>query len=221
MALVGNRSVLLKSPGRNLAGTIACTDRSNWSTMGQMRNADFSPLAGIPSGHLAGSSWKLPQKPGAMSSINFATLALDGSGSGALGFPIVGSAFLLIDFAAAAGQLISSGSGSAAMSINATGNVLALLNAAGTATLGITTTGAATALGYAAGSATYTVTASMTAYARGAMVGSTVDNSVLTIDAIAAGVLAAALTTPIAANVRRVNSVAVNGTGAPGNEWGP
>ena len=38
---------------------------------------------------------------------------------------------------------------------------------------------------------------------------------------IPAAVLAAAVTTPIHANIQKVNDVIVNGTGATGDEWGP
>ena len=38
---------------------------------------------------------------------------------------------------------------------------------------------------------------------------------------IAAAVLAAASVTPIAANMEKINGVAVGGTGVTGDEWGP
>jgi hypothetical protein len=38
---------------------------------------------------------------------------------------------------------------------------------------------------------------------------------------IASAVIAAATTTPIAANIKKVNDIAVNGVGTSGNPWGP
>lgn len=73
MALIGNRSVLLKSPGRFLSGTVASIERSNFSRPGQIANRfqSMSPVfAGLPSGHLAPSSWSLPRTAGALSARN-------------------------------------------------------------------------------------------------------------------------------------------------------
>lgn len=55
----------------------------------------------------------------------------------------------------------------------------------------------------------------------GQMTGTTVESTVVTNASIAAAVLAAAASTPIAANVKQVNDVTVTGTGATGDEWGP
>lgn len=71
MALIGNRSVLLKSPGRFLSGTIASSERSNFSTQGQLASR-FQALdrlsAGLPEGALSPASWSLPRVAGGMSS---------------------------------------------------------------------------------------------------------------------------------------------------------
>ncbi len=71
MALIGNRSVLLKSPGRFLSGTIASAERSNFSRPGQTANR-FQALnrlsAGLPEGALSPASWSLPRTAGGMSS---------------------------------------------------------------------------------------------------------------------------------------------------------
>ena len=58
MALIGNRSVLHKSPGRFLAGTIASGERSNFSKGGMVASrfqAMSRILGGIPTGHLSPS----------------------------------------------------------------------------------------------------------------------------------------------------------------------
>lgn len=71
------------------------------------------------------------------------------------------------------------------------------------------------------GTATMSFSGSLQPYAIGRMEGSTVDNSVLTVDTITAALIAAAMATPIHANIKRVNDVPVTGDGQPGTEWGP
>lgn len=69
MALIGNRSVLLKSPGRFLSGTVASIERSNFRPL-RNRFEQMSRLSGIPSGHLSPSAWVLPQTAGGMAARN-------------------------------------------------------------------------------------------------------------------------------------------------------
>ena len=267
--LIGNRSVLHKSPGRFLAGTVASTDQAGWRKPGMMRSAAYPALAGIPNGYYAGA-WFLPMKAGALSSAYNARIALTPAGlavggvtspgsagltftPAATAWPLddsvqvgAGSASITFTVADAAGQLISSGVGSASMTFSTNTPLLtASLAAVGAATFtlsaGAELGAEASAVGSAAmafsmaatilptndaspartAAASFAITGSLVPYAIGSMVGSTVDASVLTVDAIAAGVLAAALTAPIAANVRKVNDTTVQGTGATGDEWGP
>ncbi len=76
MALIGNRSVLLKSPGRFLSGTVASIQRNNFRPLRNVYETT-DRLSGIPDGHLSPSSWFLPQVAGGMSSRNM----IVGSGS--------------------------------------------------------------------------------------------------------------------------------------------
>ena len=69
MALIGNRSVLLKSPGRFLSGTVASIERNNFRPLRNIYETT-DRLSGIPDGHLSPSSWFLPQVAGGMSSRN-------------------------------------------------------------------------------------------------------------------------------------------------------
>lgn len=182
--------------------------------------------------------------PGA-SAISFVTAAtvwpLDdsvqvGAGSAAISFAV----------ADAAGQLISSGSGTAAITF-ATNTPLmtASLSGIGSASFSIQNSAEiradAAAIGQAQlsfsmaatilpvsdtppareASASFAISGALIPYAVGNMTGSTIDASILTVDAIAAAVLAAALTTPINADIRKVNAVTVTGDGHTGSEWGP
>ena len=187
--LIGNRSVLHKSPGRFLSGTVASIDRSAFNKPGMMRGAHFSLLAGVPNGHLAPSAWVLPRNGGAMSSVNFAGISVSAAGTGVLGMPGEGTASFTISFADAAGQLIVSGSGSAAMSISTNTPLLtASVSGTGSASFTIGATGLLGAEANLTGSASFTISGTLAPYAIGNMVGSTVDTSVLTPDTIAAGV---------------------------------
>lgn len=219
MALIGNRSVVLKSPGRFLSGLIACFDRPNFG--GSARRGAFDALAGIPSGYYQGA-WFLPKTAGAMSSVNNASVSVGASGLAYGGVSVPASSSITFTVSDADGQLISSGSGSASMAFTAEGLATASLNGIGSASFTLATN--APLLGAEAnlqGAASFAFSGTLQPYAIGQMSGSTVDSSTLTIDAIAAGVLAAALTTPIRSNVKQVNDVDVNGTGATGDEWGP
>lgn len=220
--LVGNRSVLHKSPGRFLSGTVASIDRSAFSKPGMMRGAHFSLLAGVPNGHLVPSAWLLPRKGGAMSSAGFAVAALGASGAGVLGMPGVGAASFSLSFATAAGQLIVSGAGTAGLVLSSNTPLLtASLAAVGAAAFTLGANGTLGALAGGSGSAALAISGALVPYAIGSMQGSTVDSTTLTADAIAARVLAAAAAAPIAADVRRVNTYPVNGDGQTGSEWGP
>ena len=74
-------------------------------------------LAAVPNGNLAPSAWILPRKGGGMSA-RLSQLTLTATASGVMGFPISGTSSFTLDFAVADGQLISSGTGSATITID-------------------------------------------------------------------------------------------------------
>lgn len=189
MALVGNRSVINKSPGRFLAGTIASGNRNNFNQSGMLRGAfeNFSKLSAWPSGHLSPSAWMLPQKAGGMSSRNVAELDVIASGSGAMGVNGVGSADVLFT-ASATGSLIASGSGSSTVTFTASGNIVATLGVPGSATFSFTASGLMEAKGWALGSAAVAFSASATPRAVGSMVGSSLPAAQADAQVIAAAV---------------------------------
>lgn len=69
--LLGNRSVIHKSPRRCFSGTTLSGDRSNFGGNGALRDRFAGGLdalsGGIPCGHTSPSSWSLPQKDGGIS----------------------------------------------------------------------------------------------------------------------------------------------------------
>lgn len=189
MAMIGNRSVLHKSPMRYLAGTVASGDRSNFDKPGMQRNSYevFSDYAAIPNGHVQDSAWILPRKGGNMSSHNAARMTMDGLAAGAMGVNIVGYADMTFS-ANAVGQLIASAAGSASFSFDASGNLIATLGAQGSASFTVAAAGTAGAIAWMQGTATMEVTATLVRYAVGFMQGTTVDASQLSADQIAKAV---------------------------------
>jgi hypothetical protein len=195
VALIGNRSVLLKSPGRFLSGTVASIERNAFGTAGMLANRFqvFSRAGGgIPGGHLSPSSWSLPRTAGGMSSINSAEASISAQGTAYGGISTTGAASITFTVPDAAGQLISSGSGSATFTLTTNTPLLtAALVGSGSASFSITTnTPTLGALAGLVGSASWSISGTLTPYAIGNMVGSTVDSTVLTSDVIASAVWA-------------------------------
>lgn len=75
MGLLGNYSVLHKSPGRFLSGTIASGDRYNFSKSGMLRNRflgdhglGIAKFSAIPNGYVHKYSWSMAQISGGLAS---------------------------------------------------------------------------------------------------------------------------------------------------------
>ena len=189
MALIGNRSVLLKSPGRFLSGTVAAGERSNFNGRGKVNNSfqAFSRFAAMPNGHAAPSAWSLPRRAGYMSSVNFAGLTLTTTAAGSMGLPAEGSTS--ITFAAdATGQLIASGNGTASLTFAATGAAVATLTGIGSASMVFGASASIGAEASVSGAASFAFTAAVTPYAIGTMQGSTENAQALTPSAISSAV---------------------------------
>ena len=191
MALIGNRSVLHKSPGRFLSGTVASIERSNFNKPGMLANRFQSMsyvFGGLPTGHLAPSSWSLPRTGGAMSSRNEAVIDFAASGNAAQGINLSGSASIVFDVDGLAAA-IASASGSASIVFTVAGNAVAPLSAIGTAAILFTATGQLSAPASVAGTTTITFAGAAVTGAIGHMVAEPID-AALTPDVIAAAVWA-------------------------------
>jgi hypothetical protein len=98
-----------------------------------------SKLAGIPSGHLAPSSWVLPYKPGAMSSFTQCVVTVTpGALNLAAGRNISGDSTVTITVNPADGQLIVSAVGSTSITFNLAGDLAGALSASGNADITFT-----------------------------------------------------------------------------------
>jgi hypothetical protein len=193
-----------------ISGHVPALLESQWHQAAPMRNmfagaGITDSKASVPSGVRHPVAWVMARKNGGMSSRNNASFTLGGTGAGALGVPIDGTGGFNITFADAAGQLISSGTGSASMTFAATGNVLATLSTTGSASMTFgTNTPLLGALGWVTATGAFSVNGTMTSYGKGFMVGSTADTGSV-----------------INANIVSVNGYAVTGNGQTGSEWGP
>lgn len=163
-------------------------------------------IASIPNGARHPVAWVAAQKSGGMASRNVTELALTGFGVAYGGITTTGDTTIEISCANAAGELISSGSGSASMSFTFANALLtASLSGVGSASFTLlTNTPLLGAEASGLGSATFAINGTLTPYARGFMTGSTVDTS-----------------TVVNANIVSVNGYAVTGNGQTGSEWGP
>jgi hypothetical protein len=180
MALIGNYCVLCKSLGRSIGGTMVSGDRSNWNQTGGMRNwgkqsgLDWS-LTAIPKGHGAGGARLLPKTAGGMTSRREAVVSITGSGAGALGMGLQGTAYITLD-SSGIGGLIAGGVGTATISITGSGEIIATIGSPGTATISLGAVGNIGALGWIIGESQVKVDGSMESYAKGHMTGTTLES---------------------------------------------
>ena len=137
MGLKQNTSILAQLPLRQRGGGVAGI-RSMWGRT-DLRNQSAgqgipSELAGIPSGHLAPSSWVLPYKPGAMSSFTSCQVRVSTSTPTiAAGRNIDGGTTVTITVNPADGQLVVSAVGSTSITFTAAANLAGALSAQGAA----------------------------------------------------------------------------------------
>jgi hypothetical protein len=135
VGLKQNTTLLAQMPLRHLGGAVG-TLRPMWGRT-DLRNQSVgqgipSKLAGIPSGHLAPSSWTLPYKPGAMSSFtNLVVTLTPGTLNLAAGRNISGDTTVTVTVNPAAGQLIVSAVGSTSITFNLAANLAGALSASG------------------------------------------------------------------------------------------
>lgn len=176
MALVGNRSVLNKSPGRFLNRGVAIL-RSEFGKHGMMRNVyeRFDDKSAFPNGHLSPSAWVLPKARGGMSSINSSGLEVQSSGLAVGGITTAAATTLSVGTNSPVGNLIAFGIGSVGISVSPNNPLLtASLNGNGGGSFGVSTNvpilGARASL---VGETMLTFSCALTPYAVGRMNGTT------------------------------------------------
>ncbi len=219
MSLLGNYSVLHKSPIKFLTGTTAYGDRANWNKPGMMRSEgvgsgnDWS-LAAIPHGLGMDGAWLLPKTRGGMTSRYNAWATISGAGAGALGRNLIASGLITLD-GEAIGGLIAGGVGIAAITIDAEGASRAVVGGVGEATITIGAVADPGALGWLVGNAPITIDGELVAYAIGWMTGTT-EEAGLSTTGIANAVWAAIAETH---NESGTMGQKLNAAGSAGDPW--
>lgn len=216
MALIGNCSLLHKSPAKYLTGTVGFNDRANWNKPGMMRNrGDLSvsllwKYDAVPSGFYAGRAFFPPQKAGRV--VSRTSFAVTAAASGAQGRP--GSAMASMSIGATAtGGLIVQGVANALMTISGAANIAGLAAGVANATMTIDGSAQPGALAFGVANATLTIAGSAQPSAFGYMTATTANDDALTPAGIAAAVLSAARDNPIYADMRETNGTPIIGNG--------
>lgn len=216
MALIGNASLLHKSPAKYITGNVGFCDRANWNKPGMMRSRGDLTVStmwkydAVPSGTYAGRAFLPPKQAGRM--VTRSAFAVGATAVGAMGLPGAASSTVTVS-ANAIGGLFAGGVASCTITVSASGSIAGL--AAGQAAASITVSASAVTGGIAWGVANgaFSVSATAQAYGLGYMRASTVDNTTLTPLTIAQAVLnaLAADYTTVGTIGAKINSAAAGG----------
>lgn len=228
MALIRNGANVLTGLSRfhsatgsyGLRAVFESSGRRRGRTAGEAAVSNVTNRMSIPQGARHPIAWFMPTKAGGLSSTNEAQGSSTGTLSLADGRNIAATS-AGASTASATMQLVVSLAGTSAGAATASGNVVASLS--GAATSAGSSTGSATisAIAWAYGTAAGSSDASLTRYATGRLYGSISPFTELSPENLANAVIAAAETTPIHSDIRKVNSYTVTGDGTLGTEWGP
>jgi hypothetical protein len=199
MGLIGNYSVLNKSPGRFWGGNAVGggADKGNYQKSGALRgrfNApEWEPKSGVPDGYRPPYTWLISQTPGTLSSRNIITGTGTLTAFGALGRNLTATMTGTGTLTATGDLIVSAiatltGSGSITVA-----DLLAVIQATATLTGSGSLTATPTALGWMEGSLTGVGTLTSTPFGTGALTAtiSPSTGETLSPEAVAAAVWAA------------------------------
>ena len=217
MALVGNYSLLHKSPAKYLTGTVGFNERANFNKPGIMRSrgagVELFAFDAIPAGFNAGRAFFAPRKAGRMTARDgFSVNAL---ASGASGLPGSATASMSIN-AVAVGGLIAGGVASAVISINAVASIAGRAAGRANGGMAVNANAAIGASAFGVASGRMTINGVARASGIGYMKASTVDNAALTPQSIAAQVWSATASTN---NNAGSMGEKLNDAGSASNPW--
>jgi len=216
MALLGNISLLHKSPAKYTTGTVGFNDRANWNKHGMMRNRGNLTVStmwkydAVPSGMYAGRAFFAPQKAGRI--VSRSAFGVTATASGAMGKPGSASCNFAIS-GAAIGGLIAGGVASCTITVSGSASIAGRAAGSALCTIGFTGSAIASATAWGVANGAFSVSGSAVGYGLGYMTASTVDNSVLTPASIAASVWSAVAADHITAGSmgNKLNSAASGG----------
>lgn len=220
MALIGNRSVYNKSPGRFLSGTAISGDRSSFSKHGMIRNSyqSLNAKAAIPCGYQSPGAWVMAKTAGGLSSHLEGTVTVTATANGLMGYPISAEVSFGISTNQPSGQLIVSGQGEASFEITLnTPQLTATRNGEGSAELSTVVANALLgAIAGLTGGSNLSVAGSLVPYAIGKMEGAALPYTELSPQSLASAVWQA-----ISDNYTDSGTMGqkVNAAGAAGDPW--
>lgn len=229
MALIRNGSHQLTGLSRFHGAVGAYGLRAALDNSGKRKNFDsgahavsgVTNKASIPSGARHPIAWRLGTKAGSLASTNESQGVATASINLASGINLTATAAGTTPTVSATLQLVVSMLGSISGLSTVTGNILAALGMVGSSAGTSTATGAKNALANAYATALGTSTASLVSYATGSLAGSITPFTDLSPQNLAQYVIEYAQTTPIHADIQKVNGYEVQGDGQLGSEWGP
>ena len=194
MALLGNASLLHKSPAKYVTGVVGFCDRANSNKPGMMRNrGDLTQSTlwkydAVPSGTYAGRAFMPPQKAGRL--VTRSAFGVSAQASGAMGLPGAAAASISFD-ASAIGGLFAGGVASCTITISGSAAIAGLAAGSASGVMSINATAVTGATAWGVASCTMSMPATAVGYGLGYMQASTVDNTALTPLSITQAVLGA------------------------------
>lgn len=199
MALIGNRSVIHKSPMHWFSGTTLSGDRNNFNTSGMVVSRFTGGVSKVfgasPSGHLPPSCWVMPMKPGGISSFTLCVGAALAFAGGAMGVNLSGNCSGECS-AVAVGGLVSSANGMADGLCVVSGSLSGAADVSGSAQGACSVVAIAGALAWLSGACSGDCGASAQSSAIGAMSGSVTPFTELSPEGLAGAVWGAELPGP-------------------------
>lgn len=210
---------------RSYFSTLALIQGFNVSEATVVAGQSIANTSGRPSGVRHPQAWVLAVKGGGFKSFRRAKADLTGSALAELGFPRQAAADMALE-ATATGGAVASGSGTGAMDFEAASTIVATLSSASAGDMvleGQAALGADASLG---STGAMSLDGSAEIMGIGFFSATTADQgggglTPADLLAVASAVLDAAAAAPIAANVKKVNDLDVDGSGTEGDPWGP
>lgn len=216
MPLIGNMSLLHKSPAKYTTGTVGYGDRANWNKPGMMRSRGDLTVStmwkydAVPSGMMAGRAFFPPKTAGRI--VSRTPISVNASASGAMGKPGAVVASFAVN-SSAVGGLIAGGVASCSITINAAGSIAGLAAGRASSAIAVNASAVAGATAWGVARSTMTVTGYAAGYGRGYMQASTSDNTTLTPLSITKAVWSAVASDYAGAGTMgaKLNSAAIGG----------
>lgn len=159
--------------------TVANGSTGVQNTIGMLRNSDTGfddNKNAVPNGHLAPSAWKLPMKPGGMSSTNEAAFTIVATGNAAQGLNRTGNSPITFT-TSGEGAAVAAAIGSSTITFTTSGTAVAPFNAVGESLITFFSSGDISGKADITGTTIITFTSNLTTRALGFMTAVPIDTT--------------------------------------------